>query len=127
VLSHTDAVAAQQDEEVSLRYPSRGDLAKLDLPVDIVVGDLGQPYFHRIARHLERLIPSAAVHSVPDASHAIHSTRRTRSPPSSHEAQREAFASQNARTASAKPSLAEEPSDEEQTGCADSTRSRNAR
>jgi pimeloyl-ACP methyl ester carboxylesterase len=72
VLSHADAVAAEQDEEVSLRYPSRGDLAKLNLPVDIVVGDLGQPYFHRIARHLERLIPSAAIHSVPGASHAVH-------------------------------------------------------
>ncbi len=35
------------------------------------------------------------------------STRRTRSPPSSIEAQREAFASQNSRTASAKPSLTE--------------------
>jgi pimeloyl-ACP methyl ester carboxylesterase len=29
-------------------------------------------YFHRIARHLERLIASAAVHSVPDAAHAVH-------------------------------------------------------
>jgi pimeloyl-ACP methyl ester carboxylesterase len=72
VLSHADAVAAEQDEEVSLRYPSRRDLANLDLPVDIVVGDLGQPYFHRIARHLERLIPGAAFHSVRDASHAVH-------------------------------------------------------
>jgi pimeloyl-ACP methyl ester carboxylesterase len=72
VLSHADAVAAEQAEEVSLRYPSRKDLANLDLPVGIVVGDLGQPYFHRIARHLERLIPSAAVHAVPDASHAVH-------------------------------------------------------
>jgi pimeloyl-ACP methyl ester carboxylesterase len=72
VLSRADAVAAEQDEEVSLRYPSRRDLAKLDLSVEIVVGELGQPYFHRIARHLERLIPSAAVHSVPGASHAVH-------------------------------------------------------
>jgi 3-oxoadipate enol-lactonase len=71
-LSHADAVAAEQDKEVSLRYPPRRDLAKLDLPVEIVVGDSGQPYFHRIARHLERLIPSAAVHSIPDASHAVH-------------------------------------------------------
>jgi hypothetical protein len=43
---------AEQDEEVSLRYQSRRDLAKLDLPIDIVVGDRSQPYFHRIARHL---------------------------------------------------------------------------
>jgi hypothetical protein len=43
-----------------------GDLARLDLPVDIVVGDLGQPYLCRIARHLERLVPRAAVHPVRD-------------------------------------------------------------
>jgi pimeloyl-ACP methyl ester carboxylesterase len=72
VLSHADAVAAEQDEEVSLRYPSKAQLRGLEPSVTIVVGGRGQPYFRRIARHLEQLLPSAQLHRVPDASHAVH-------------------------------------------------------
>jgi pimeloyl-ACP methyl ester carboxylesterase len=72
VLAHADAVAAEQDEEVSLRYPSSAQLRELDLPVAIAIGELSQRYFHRIARHLERLLPQATPHTIPGASHAVH-------------------------------------------------------
>jgi pimeloyl-ACP methyl ester carboxylesterase len=72
VLSHADAVAAEQDEEVSLGYPSKAQLRQLELPVTIVVGERSQHYFHRIARHLMRVIPQARFHSIRGASHAVH-------------------------------------------------------
>jgi pimeloyl-ACP methyl ester carboxylesterase len=72
VLSHADAVAAEEVEEVSLRYPSRAALRALELPAAIVVGERSQPYFRRIAGHLQRLLPDARLHSVAGASHAVH-------------------------------------------------------
>jgi pimeloyl-ACP methyl ester carboxylesterase len=72
VLAHADAVAAEQPHEVTTRYPSSAQLRHLDLPTTIVIGERSQPYFHRIARHLERLLPDARLRSVPDASHAVH-------------------------------------------------------
>jgi 3-oxoadipate enol-lactonase len=72
VLSHADAVAAEQDEEVSLRYPSSAQLRELELPVRIVIGERSQRYFHRIARHLERQLSVARLHTVSDGSHAAH-------------------------------------------------------
>jgi pimeloyl-ACP methyl ester carboxylesterase len=72
VLSHADAVRAEQDEEVSLRYPSKAQLRALELPVKIVIGERSQRYFHRIARHLGRLLPHARLHTVSDGSHAAH-------------------------------------------------------
>jgi pimeloyl-ACP methyl ester carboxylesterase len=72
VLSHAPAVAAEQTEETSLSYPPRSALAELGLPVTIVVGERSQPFFHRIARQLLRLLPDARLHSVPEASHAVH-------------------------------------------------------
>jgi 3-oxoadipate enol-lactonase len=72
VLSHAESVAAEQDQEVSLRYPCRDDLRRLDLPVTIVVGERSQPYFHRIAQRLARILPDARAHSVSGACHAVH-------------------------------------------------------
>jgi pimeloyl-ACP methyl ester carboxylesterase len=72
VLSRADAVAAEQDEEVSIRYPSRAQLKALNLPVSTVIGERSQPYFRRIARHLQRLLPNARLSSIPGASHAVH-------------------------------------------------------
>jgi pimeloyl-ACP methyl ester carboxylesterase len=72
VLSHADAVAAEQDEEVSLSYPSKAQLRQLDLPVTIVIGERSQRYFHRIGRHLTRVIPQARVQLIRGASHAAH-------------------------------------------------------
>jgi pimeloyl-ACP methyl ester carboxylesterase len=72
VLSRADAVAAEQPHEVALRYPSRNALKTLKVPVTIVVGELSQPYFHRIARHLRRLLPQAELRSITGASHAVH-------------------------------------------------------
>jgi pimeloyl-ACP methyl ester carboxylesterase len=72
VLDHADAVAAEQSDETTLRYPTSDQLRSLDLPVTIAVGERGQPYFQRIARHLGRLLPRADVRSIPDASHAVH-------------------------------------------------------
>jgi pimeloyl-ACP methyl ester carboxylesterase len=40
--------------------------------VTIVIGELSQRYFHRMARHLQRLIPRASLHSVRGGSHAVH-------------------------------------------------------
>jgi pimeloyl-ACP methyl ester carboxylesterase len=72
VLSHAGAVAAEEAEETSLRYPPSTALTALELPVAIVIGERSQPYFHRIARHLERLLPQANLHRVARASHAVH-------------------------------------------------------
>jgi pimeloyl-ACP methyl ester carboxylesterase len=72
VLSHADAVAAEQSEEVSLSYPPTAALKELRRRTTIVVGELSQPYFHRIARHLRRLLPDAELLLVPGASHAVH-------------------------------------------------------
>src|SRR5207253_7090547 len=65
VLSHAAAVAAEEPHETSLRYPSRAALGALDLPVTLVVGEGSQPYFHRIARHIRRLVPGAQLRAVP--------------------------------------------------------------
>jgi pimeloyl-ACP methyl ester carboxylesterase len=72
VLAYADAVAAEQDHETSLRYPTRDDLEGLQIPVTIVIGGRSQRYFHRIARHLDRLLPQAEVRSIDGASHAVH-------------------------------------------------------
>jgi 3-oxoadipate enol-lactonase len=72
VLAHADAVAAEQPHEVTLSYPSSDQLRGLDLPTTIVIGERSQRYFHRIARHLERLLPRVRMHSVSGASHAVH-------------------------------------------------------
>jgi pimeloyl-ACP methyl ester carboxylesterase len=72
VLADADAVVAEQPHELTLRYPSSDQLRELDLPTTIVTGERSQHYFHRIARHLERLLPQVRTHSVPDASHAVH-------------------------------------------------------
>jgi 3-oxoadipate enol-lactonase len=72
VLSHAEAVAAEQPHEVTLRYPSSASLEHLEIPVTIVVGERSQPYFHRIARHIQRLLPRAELRSITGASHAVH-------------------------------------------------------
>jgi 3-oxoadipate enol-lactonase len=72
VLSHADAVAAEEAGETSLGYPPRAAVGALELPVTIVLGERSQSYFHRIARYLERRIPDARLHSVAEASHAVH-------------------------------------------------------
>jgi pimeloyl-ACP methyl ester carboxylesterase len=72
VLAHADAVAAEQSHELTLRYPSNPQLRALDLPVTLVIGERSQSYFHRIGRHLERLLPRVESHLVPGASHAVH-------------------------------------------------------
>jgi pimeloyl-ACP methyl ester carboxylesterase len=72
VLDHAAAVAAEEPHEIALRYPPSAALSRLDLPVTIVVGERSQPYFHRIARRLQRLIPTARLHETADASHAAH-------------------------------------------------------
>jgi pimeloyl-ACP methyl ester carboxylesterase len=72
VLDHANAVAAEQSEETTLRYPTSDQLRSLDLPVTIVVGAHGQSYFQRIARRLGRLMPRADIRSIPEASHAVH-------------------------------------------------------
>jgi pimeloyl-ACP methyl ester carboxylesterase len=64
VLSHATAVAAEETHETSLRYPPRAALRAFDLPVMIVVGERSQPYFHRIASYVQRLVPGARLHSV---------------------------------------------------------------
>jgi pimeloyl-ACP methyl ester carboxylesterase len=72
VLARAPAVAAEQAQETTLRYPPASALRALDLPVAIALGELSQPYFHRIARYVERLLPRARLHSIPEASHAVH-------------------------------------------------------
>jgi pimeloyl-ACP methyl ester carboxylesterase len=72
VLSHAEAVAAEQSHEVSTRYPSSDQLRRVDLPVTIAVGERSQPYFRRIARQLARLLPNARLEPLPGASHAVH-------------------------------------------------------
>jgi pimeloyl-ACP methyl ester carboxylesterase len=72
VLAHANAVAAEQSREVALRYPSNAQLRELELPVTIVIGERSQPYFRRIAEHLERLLPRVESCSIPEASHAVH-------------------------------------------------------
>jgi pimeloyl-ACP methyl ester carboxylesterase len=72
VLDHAEAVAAEQSQEVSTRYPSSEQLRALDLPVTIVVGERSQWYFRRIARRLLRLLPRADFRLIWGASHAVH-------------------------------------------------------
>jgi pimeloyl-ACP methyl ester carboxylesterase len=72
VLTYADAVAAEQPQETSLRYPTREDLRQLDIPITIVIGERSQTYFHRIAKNLHRRLPNATLRSVPEASHAVH-------------------------------------------------------
>ncbi len=72
VLAHAETVRAEQPHEITLRYPRASALRRLDVPVTIVIGGRSQPYFHRIARRLERLLPRASIHSIPDGCHATH-------------------------------------------------------
>jgi hypothetical protein len=59
----------QDTSQVELTVTGRrsDQLRGLDLPVTIVIGERSQPYFHRIARRLERLLP---LRTLSDASHA---------------------------------------------------------
>ena len=72
VLDAADNVVAEQPHETTLRYPSKEAVKTLDLPVTIVLGELSQPYFHRIGRHLEGLLPQSRVVVVKEASHGVH-------------------------------------------------------
>jgi pimeloyl-ACP methyl ester carboxylesterase len=72
VVAHPEAVRAEQPQETTLRYPPTSALRRLDLPVAIVIGGRSQPYFHRIARRLERVLPRASMHSIPNGCHAPH-------------------------------------------------------
>jgi pimeloyl-ACP methyl ester carboxylesterase len=72
VLDHADAVAAEQSQEVTTSYPAGDQPRALALPVTIVVGEGSQRYFHRIARHLLRLVPEARLRLIRGASHAVH-------------------------------------------------------
>ena len=57
---------------MTTRYPSSDQLHRLTVRVTIVIGERSQPYFHRIAKHLERLLPIVSVRSVAGASHGVH-------------------------------------------------------
>ena len=60
------------DADIAARIEAATQLRRLDLPVTIVIGELRQRYFHRVARHVERLIARASLHSVRGGSHAVH-------------------------------------------------------
>ncbi len=72
VLAHARSVAAEQEHETRLSYPSLQAIADLTCPITIVLGELSQAYFHRIGRYLGRLNPRCQLVVVPGASHAVH-------------------------------------------------------
>jgi pimeloyl-ACP methyl ester carboxylesterase len=72
VLTYAPAVAAEQNQETTLRYPPRRALTNLDQPTTIVVGQDSPSYFHRIADHLDQLLPHSQLHRIPNAGHAVH-------------------------------------------------------
>jgi pimeloyl-ACP methyl ester carboxylesterase len=72
VLTYAAAVAAEQNQETSLRYPPRRALTAVDQPTTIVIGQHSPSYFHHIAHRLDRLLPRTQLRSVPNAGHAVH-------------------------------------------------------
>jgi pimeloyl-ACP methyl ester carboxylesterase len=72
VLTYAAAAAAEQNEETTLHYPPRAVLATLNQPTTVVIGQDSPTYFHRIAHHLDRLLPHSDLHSIPNAGHAVH-------------------------------------------------------
>jgi pimeloyl-ACP methyl ester carboxylesterase len=83
VLTYAPAVAAEQNQATTLRYPPRRALTNLDQPTTIVIGQDSPSYFHRIADHLNQLLPHSQLHRIPNAvtrSTSTHPTHTSHSP-----------------------------------------------
>jgi pimeloyl-ACP methyl ester carboxylesterase len=72
VLARAESVAVEEDQETSLSYPRRRAIADLACPIKLVLGELSQGYFHRVARYVGHLNPRCELVVVRGASHAVH-------------------------------------------------------
>lgn len=72
VLAHAGSVAAEENQEASLSYPSGDAIASIACPMTTVLGELSQRYFHRVGRHLQSLNAQCEPVLVRGASHAVH-------------------------------------------------------
>lgn len=52
-------------------WPSASAVGSIAVPVTLVIGDNGEPIFHRTTRRVQRAIPSARMEEIPGTSHLL--------------------------------------------------------
>ena len=67
---HADAVFREL-RQLLVPFPSARTIGRIACPVTLVIGDIGQPVFHRTTRLTARLLPHANTVSVADSGHLI--------------------------------------------------------
>jgi pimeloyl-ACP methyl ester carboxylesterase len=72
VLARAEALPSLDDFRIAVgNYPKPAELANVSRPVVCTVGERSREPLRRVARTLERAIPTATVRTVPNAGHAV--------------------------------------------------------
>ncbi|MGK2948888.1 MAG: alpha/beta fold hydrolase [Acidimicrobiales bacterium] len=69
-LQHADAVI-REIRQMTVPIPSSRTIRSVTSPTTVVIGDVGQPVFHRTTRRVARLIQGSEMADVPDTGHLI--------------------------------------------------------
>lgn len=69
-LGHADAVF-REIRQMTVPIPSSGTIRSVSSPATVVIGDIGQPVFHRTTRRVARLLPRSEMVKVRDSGHLL--------------------------------------------------------
>lgn len=69
-LQHADAVF-REIRQMTLPMPSSRTIRSVSAPATVVIGDVGQPVFHRTTRRVHRLLPRSEMAEVSDSGHLL--------------------------------------------------------
>lgn len=69
-LQHADAVF-REIRQMMVPIPSSRTIRSVTSPTTLVIGDVGQPVFHRTTRRVARLLPRSETVGVPESGHLI--------------------------------------------------------
>lgn len=69
-LGHADAVF-REIRQMTVPIPSSRTIRSVAAPTTVVIGDVGQPVFHRTTRRVARLLPESKVVEVLDSGHLL--------------------------------------------------------
>lgn len=69
-VQHADAVF-REIRQMTLPIPSARTIRSISSPATVVIGDVGQPVFHRTTRRVHRLLPRSEMVKVSDSGHLL--------------------------------------------------------
>lgn len=67
---HADAVF-REIRQMTVPIPSSRTIRSVSAPATVVIGDVGQPVFHRTTRRVHRLLPRSAMAEVSESGHLL--------------------------------------------------------